>query len=48
MSEETVCATLSIGATIALPGEPVSSITARADAAMYKAKSGDKNTVIRI
>src|ERR1700744_34821 len=48
VSEETVCATLSIGATIALPGEPVSSITARADAAMYKAKSGDKNTVIRI
>jgi diguanylate cyclase (GGDEF)-like protein/PAS domain S-box-containing protein len=48
MAETTICATLSIGATIALPGEPVSSITARADAAMYKAKSGDKNTVIRV
>lgn len=48
VSENTICATLSIGATIALPGEPVSSVTARADAAMYKAKSGDKNTVIRV
>lgn len=48
VSEQTIRATLSIGATIALPGEPVSSITARADAAMYKAKSGDKNTVIRV
>jgi diguanylate cyclase (GGDEF)-like protein/PAS domain S-box-containing protein len=48
LSATTICATLSIGATIALPGEAVSSITARADAAMYKAKSGDKNTVIRV
>jgi diguanylate cyclase (GGDEF)-like protein/PAS domain S-box-containing protein len=48
LSESTVRATLSIGATVALPGEPVSSITARADAAMYQAKSGDKNTVIRV
>ncbi|HEY3996947.1 MAG TPA: sensor domain-containing diguanylate cyclase [Mycobacterium sp.] len=48
VSEQMIRATLSIGATIALPGEPVSSITARADAAMYKAKSGDKNTVIRV
>jgi GGDEF domain-containing protein len=38
-------ATLRIGATIARPGEPVDSITARADAAMYQAKSGDRNTV---
>ena len=44
----TIHATLSIGATIALPGEPVSSITARADAAMYDAKSADRNTVIKI
>ena len=41
-------ATLSIGATIALPGESVSSITARADAAMYQAKLGDRNAVVRI
>jgi diguanylate cyclase (GGDEF)-like protein/PAS domain S-box-containing protein len=41
-------ATLSIGATIALPGEPVSSITARADAAMYQAKLRDRNAVIRL
>lgn len=47
-SGTTIRATLSIGATIALPGEPVSSITARADSAMYQAKSGDRNTVIRI
>lgn len=41
-------ATLSIGATIADPGESVSSITARADAAMYQAKSRDRNTVIQV
>jgi diguanylate cyclase (GGDEF)-like protein len=40
-------ATLSIGATIALPGEPISSVTARADAAMYQDKQGDKNAVAR-
>ena len=47
-SGNTIHATLSIGATIAVPGEPVSSITARADAAMYQAKLGDKNTVILV
>ena len=47
-SGNTIHATLSIGATIAVPGEPVSSITARADAAMYQAKLGDGNTVIRV
>ena len=47
-SGNTIHATLSIGATIAVPGEPVSSITARADAAMYQAKLGDRNTVIRV
>lgn len=36
----TIRATLSVGATIALPGEPVSSVTARADAAMYQQKLG--------
>lgn len=44
----TIVSTLSIGVTIAVPGEAVTSITARADAAMYQAKSGDRNTVIRI
>jgi diguanylate cyclase (GGDEF)-like protein/PAS domain S-box-containing protein len=47
-SGNTIHVTLSIGATIAVPGEPVSSITARADAAMYQAKLGGKNTVIRV
>ncbi len=47
-SGNTIRATLSIGATIAVPGEPVSSITARADAAMYQAKLSDGNTVIRV
>lgn len=44
----TIHVTLSIGATIALSGEPVAAITARADAAMYLAKTGNRNTVIRI
>ena len=47
-SETTIHATLSIGATIAVPGESVTSITARADAAMYRAKSRDRNTVIQV
>jgi len=47
-SGTTIHATLSIGATIADPGESVSSITARADAAMYQAKSHDRNTVIQV
>lgn len=41
-------ATLSIGATLAAPGEAVDAITARADAAMYRAKSGQRNTVSQI
>jgi diguanylate cyclase (GGDEF)-like protein len=48
LSEDAIYATLSIGATIALPGEHVSTITARADAAMYQAKSGTSNPVIQI
>ncbi len=48
ISGNTICATLSIGATMALPGEPVSAIMARADAAMYQAKLGDRNAVIQI
>lgn len=44
----TIRVTVSIGATIAVPDDTVSSITARADAAMYHAKSADRNTVIPI
>ncbi|OBH00382.1 MULTISPECIES: sensor domain-containing diguanylate cyclase [unclassified Mycobacterium] len=43
---KTYSATLSIGATLAQPGDSVDTITARADAAMYQAKLGDRNTVI--
>ncbi|MCH9640421.1 MAG: diguanylate cyclase [Actinomycetia bacterium] len=41
----TIQATVSIGATLALPGESVDAMTARADAAMYKAKRAGRNTV---
>ncbi|MCV7029622.1 hypothetical protein [Mycobacterium sherrisii] len=43
----TIRATLSVDATIALPGEPVSSVTARADAAMYRQKLGGHDAVTR-
>ncbi|BBZ77459.1 hypothetical protein MANY_27960 [Mycolicibacterium anyangense] len=43
---ETIRATLSIGATLAIPGETVTAVMARADAAMYQAKAGDRNTVV--
>jgi GGDEF domain-containing protein len=39
-------ATLSIGATLARSAESVDTVTARADEAMYRAKSGDRNTVV--
>lgn len=42
----TFSATLSIGATLALPGDSVDTVTARADAAMYQAKFGERNTVV--
>jgi diguanylate cyclase (GGDEF)-like protein/PAS domain S-box-containing protein len=45
---QTIHATLSIGATLAVPGESVTTITARADAAMYDAKRAGRNTVTRI
>ncbi|MCV7091217.1 sensor domain-containing diguanylate cyclase [Mycobacterium interjectum] len=46
VSGKTFRATLSIGATLALPGDSEDTITARADAAMYRAKLGDRNTVV--
>lgn len=47
-SGKTIHATLSIGATIAVPGETVSSVMARADGAMYQAKLGARNTVVLV
>lgn len=44
----TIHATLSIGATISLAGESAIAVTARADAAMYQAKSNNRNNVVRI
>ena len=41
-------ATLSIGVTLAIPGESVTATTARADAAMYQAKHRGGNTVISV
>jgi diguanylate cyclase (GGDEF)-like protein/PAS domain S-box-containing protein len=40
--------TLSIGATLAIPGESVTAMTARADSAMYQAKRTGRDAVIRI
>lgn len=45
---QTIQATLSIGATISVPGESATTVTARADTAMYQAKARDRNTVIPI
>ena len=44
-SGKTFSVTLSIGATLAISGEPVVETTARADAAMYEAKHRGGNTV---
>ncbi|WP_233211579.1 sensor domain-containing diguanylate cyclase [Mycobacterium sp. shizuoka-1] len=41
-------ATLSIGATLAVPGESATTATARADAAMYRAKQTGRNSVVQI
>jgi diguanylate cyclase (GGDEF)-like protein/PAS domain S-box-containing protein len=41
-------ATLSIGATLAVPGEDATSATARADEAMYRAKETGRNTVVQV
>lgn len=45
---ETIQATLSIGATVACPGESAGIVTARADEAMYQAKQARRNMVVRI
>lgn len=46
LSGNTIRATLSIGATLARFAESVDTVTARADEAMYRAKSGERNTVV--
>jgi diguanylate cyclase (GGDEF)-like protein/PAS domain S-box-containing protein len=43
-----VHATLSIGATLAVPGEDATTATARADEAMYRAKETGRNTVVQV
>ena len=45
---QTIRATLSIGATVSVPGESATAVTARADEAMYRAKQARRNTVVRI
>jgi len=46
--DNTIHATLSIGASLARPGESVSDMTTRADAAMYMAKQAGRNTVVAV
>lgn len=41
----TIRVTLSVGCTVASPGESAKSVTARADAAMYRAKEAGRNTI---
>ena len=45
---ETLKATLSIGATLAVAGESIAAVTARADAAMYEAKQAGRNTTVTV
>lgn len=47
-ADQTIQATLSIGATVAAPGESVYTLMARADVAMYAAKRAGRDTVTRI
>lgn len=47
-SGNTIKVTLSIGATLAIPGESASEITTRADTAMYVAKNAGRNHVTSI
>jgi GGDEF domain-containing protein len=44
----TIQATLSIGATVSVPGESARAVTARADVAMYRAKQARRNTAVWI
>ncbi|MGB0437406.1 MAG: diguanylate cyclase domain-containing protein, partial [Mycobacterium sp.] len=48
LSGTTIHTTVSIGATLAAPGESDSETTKRADEAMYRAKRAGRNTVSRI
>ena len=48
LAGKAIRATLSIGATIAAPGESIVTMTSRADTAMYQAKNAGRNTVTRI
>jgi diguanylate cyclase (GGDEF)-like protein/PAS domain S-box-containing protein len=41
-------ATLSIGATLAMPGDDAKTVTARADEAMYRAKQTGRNAVVQV
>jgi len=47
-ADQTIRSTLSIGATLATPGESVYSMMARADVAMYEAKRSGRDTVTRL
>lgn len=44
----TIHTTMSIGAAVSTPGESADALTARADAAMYRAKQAGRNTVTHI
>lgn len=45
---QTIRATVSVGATVAIPGESVTAAMARADQAMYRAKHAGRNTVVEV
>ena len=46
--DQTIQATLNIGATVSVPGESATTVTARADEAMYQAKQARRNTAVGI
>jgi diguanylate cyclase (GGDEF)-like protein/PAS domain S-box-containing protein len=45
---QTIRTTVSVGATLAVPGESVTAAMARADQAMYRAKRAGRNTVVPV